>query len=120
MTSYICDHDYNSNTGCGILDPSIASFGPTFNEKGGGVFAMRWDSDSIDVWFFYRSAIPDDILEGLPDPTTWRTPSASLSSVGCPIDEYFTNHVLIFGENVLLPSLLTMADQYAQRHDPLR
>jgi len=96
--STICDHDYNSNQGCNIVDPSIASFGPVFDQKGGGVFVMKWDSDSMDVWFFYRSAIPDDILNGLPDPSTWRTPSASLSSLRCPIDSYFWDHVLIFGQ----------------------
>lgn len=96
--STTCDHNYLSNTGCGIVDPSIASFGPAFNELGGGVYAMKWDSQSIDVWFFHRSAIPEDIINGLPDPSIWRTPSASLSGLGCPIDTYFRNHVLIFGE----------------------
>lgn len=94
--STTCDASINFNTGCGIVDQSIASFGPTFNEKGGGIYAMKWDSDSIDVWFFYRSAIPTDILEGLPNPGSWRLPSASLSSVGCPIDNYFRNQMIIF------------------------
>lgn len=95
--STTCDHDYMSNTGCGIVDPSIASFGEMFNAKGGGVYAMKWDSYSIDVWFFYRTAIPNDILTGLPNPGTWPLPSASLSGLGCPIDTYFRNHMLIFG-----------------------
>lgn len=94
--STICDHNYESNTGCGIVDQSIASFGPQFNAKGGGVYAMKWESSSIDVWFFYRSAIPDDIINGLPDPSGWPLPSASLSTLGCPIDQYFRNHMLIF------------------------
>lgn len=94
--STICDHGYMSNTGCGIVDPSIASFGAAFNAKGGGIYAMKWDSLSIDVWFFYRTAIPDDILADLPDPAGWPRPSASLSGLGCPIDNYFRNHMLIF------------------------
>lgn len=44
-----CDASINYNTGCGIVDQSIASFGETFNEKGGGVYAMKWDNISIDV-----------------------------------------------------------------------
>jgi len=44
-----CDASINYNTGCGIVDQSIASFGETFNEKGGGVYAMKWDELSIDV-----------------------------------------------------------------------
>jgi len=44
-----CDASINYNTGCGIVDQSIASFGETFNDKGGGVYAMKWDEVSIDV-----------------------------------------------------------------------
>ncbi|KAG8815053.1 hypothetical protein FRC18_001672 [Serendipita sp. 400] len=91
-----CDASVNYNKGCGIVDQSIASFGPTFNEKGGGVYAMKWDDMSIDVWFFYRSAIPRNILDGLPDPSAWPLPSASLSNVGCNIRKYFKNQMLIF------------------------
>ncbi|CCA72549.1 related to mixed-linked glucanase precursor MLG1 [Serendipita indica DSM 11827] len=91
-----CDASINYNKGCGIVDQSIASFGQTFNEKGGGIYAVKWDSDSIDVWFFYRSAIPSNILEGLPDPATWPLPSASLSRPGCDIDKYFKNNMIIF------------------------
>ncbi|KIM29503.1 glycoside hydrolase family 16 protein [Serendipita vermifera MAFF 305830] len=94
--STTCDATINYNTGCGIVDPSVASFGPTFNEKGGGIYAMKWDEISIDVWFFYRSAIPEDILEGTPNPASWRLPSASLSNLGCDIDRYFMNQMLIF------------------------
>ncbi|KAG8793056.1 hypothetical protein FRC16_011167 [Serendipita sp. 398] len=111
----ICDHAYNFNTGCGIVDPSIASFGATFNEKGGGVYAMKWDSNSIDVWFFYRVAVPDDINQGLPDPSRWPLPSASISSVGCPIDNYFRNHVFIFGR--YRSSILDIFDRRYHRYD---
>jgi len=57
---------------------------------------MKWDDDAISVWFFYRSAIPDDIIQGLPDPETWPLPSASLSGIDCPINQYFRNHQIIF------------------------
>jgi len=81
---------------------------------------MKWDDISIDIceysslrsfskisgWsiltilasgFFHRIAIPPDILQGLPDPTKWSTPSASLLGTGCPIDEHFRNHQLVLG-----------------------
>ena len=44
-----CDATINYNIGCGIVDASVASFGETFNAKGGGIYAMKWDSDSIDI-----------------------------------------------------------------------
>jgi len=47
--STTCDATVNYNTGCGIVDQSIASFGPAFNAKGGGIYAMKWDETSIDV-----------------------------------------------------------------------
>lgn len=118
-----CSYAYEYNTGCGISSPSIASFGEVFNEKGGGVYATKWDDYSIDICaycllntslpplfvssthsgigFFYRSAIPDDILDGIPDPSGWPLPDASLSGVGCPINDYFHNHNIIFGTSLL-------------------
>jgi len=91
-----CSFEYDANTACGIDSPSVASFGQVFDEKGGGVYAMMWDNLSISVWFFYRSAIPDDILGGLPDPETWPLPDAQLSGLACPINQYFHNHNIIF------------------------
>lgn len=88
----------NEVGGCGIVDWSRASYGPLFNALGGGVYAMRWDASAIDVWFFYRAAVPSDITLGAPDPTpdNWGTPSASLSNVGCDLDKYFVDHAIVF------------------------
>lgn len=88
----------NEVGGCGIVDWSRASYGPLFNALGGGVYAMRWDADSIDVWFFYRAAVPPDITLGAPNPTpeNWGAPSASLSNIGCDLDKYFVDHAIIF------------------------
>jgi hypothetical protein len=35
--------------GCGVIEWSQASYGPTFDAQGGGVFAMKWDKDGISV-----------------------------------------------------------------------
>ncbi|KZW02409.1 hypothetical protein EXIGLDRAFT_734537 [Exidia glandulosa HHB12029] len=88
----------NEVGGCGIVDWSRASYGPLFNALGGGVYAMRWDESAIDVWFFYRAAVPTDITLGAPDPTleNWGTPSASLSNTGCDLDKYFVDHAIVF------------------------
>ena len=87
----------NEVGGCGIVEWSQSSFGSAFNSFGGGVYAMRWDEDSIDVWFFYRATVPRDILEGHPDPTyaNWGLPSASMSSKGCDIKKHFRAHAII-------------------------
>jgi hypothetical protein len=56
-----CDATINYNTGCGIVDQSIASFGETFNEKGGGVYAMKWDQLSIDVCAYIALLVRDNL-----------------------------------------------------------
>jgi len=82
--------------GCGVTEWSRASYGPTFDAQGGGVFAMKWDQDGISVWNFYRVAIPQDILEGIPNPANWPNPTATLEPAGCNPLKYFKNHTIIF------------------------
>ncbi|VDB99648.1 unnamed protein product [Peniophora sp. CBMAI 1063] len=82
--------------GCGIIEWSQASYGPTFDAGGGGVFAMKWDVDGIAVWNFYRVAVPQDIINGEPDPSNWGTPVAQLAPDNCDIEKYFYNHNIIF------------------------
>lgn len=82
--------------GCGVIEWSQASYGPTFDAQGGGVFAMKWDQDGISVWNFYRVAVPEDIQEGFPNPATWPNPTATLEPTGCNPLEYFNNHTIIF------------------------
>ncbi|THH09182.1 hypothetical protein EW145_g2200 [Phellinidium pouzarii] len=91
-----CNALINSNSGCGITDWSRVSYGETFDAQGGGIYAMLWDETGIAVWYFYRVSIPKDILVGQPQPTTWTTPSASLSPGGCDPFQFFVNHSIIF------------------------
>ncbi|KAF9015185.1 concanavalin A-like lectin/glucanase domain-containing protein [Cyathus striatus] len=91
-----CDATIDDNAGCSITEWSRASYGPFFDSQGGGVFAMKWDNDSIGVWSFYRAAVPQDIVSGSPDPDNWGVPSAMLDSSQCNISQYFANHNIIF------------------------
>jgi len=91
-----CDGNINNNAGCGITEWSRASYGPFFDSRGGGVFAMKWDENSIAVWSFYRAAIPQDIIDGSPTPDTWGIPSAALDPSGCDPLKFFVNHSIIF------------------------
>lgn len=76
---------------------------------------MKWDDDGISVCElitqgrcytttelfvkgnFYRVAIPEDILEGIPDPSNWPNPTATLEPAGCNISNFFKDHQIIFG-----------------------
>ncbi|ETW74900.1 glycoside hydrolase family 16 protein [Heterobasidion irregulare TC 32-1] len=82
--------------GCGITEWSRASYGPTFDSQGGGVFAMKWDQDGIAVWGFYRVAVPQDVKDGSPNPANWGTPVAMLAPDNCDPLTYFVNHSIIF------------------------
>ena len=44
-----CDAALNSNSGCDVTEWSRASYGPLFDQSGGGVIAMKWDENGISV-----------------------------------------------------------------------
>jgi hypothetical protein len=91
-----CDGNLPGNAGCGITEWSKASYGPFFDSLGGGVFAMKWDDTGIDVYSFYRSAIPNDITTNSPNPANWGVPSASLAPDACDPLTFFVNHSIVF------------------------
>ncbi|KIK06982.1 glycoside hydrolase family 16 protein [Laccaria amethystina LaAM-08-1] len=91
-----CNSFINSNSGCCMTEWSRASYGPYFDSQGGGVFAMKWDENSIAVWSFYRVAIPEDVIDGTPNPSRWGAPSAVLEASDCNIGQFFANHSIIF------------------------
>jgi hypothetical protein len=91
-----CDTEYNSNSGCDVIEWSRASYGPYFEAQGGGVIAMKWDENDISVWSFFRAAIPADVTAGTPSPSSWGAPSAMLRNTQCDITKYFAWHVIVF------------------------
>ena len=129
-----CDALINNNAGCGITEWSRASYGPYFDSQSGGVFAMKWDLTGIAVcqfmslcvslWpdlgsgSFYRAAIPQDITQGLPDPSNWGEPVAALASTNCNISQYFANHSIVFGMSSRL--VHTFQAHFISRYHVLR
>jgi hypothetical protein len=73
------------------------SYGTPMNANGGGVYAMEWTSDYINVYFFPRDAIPDDITNENPDPSGWGTPTANFESQygDCDIDAHFPAQTIV-------------------------
>ncbi|KAH7915778.1 glycoside hydrolase family 16 protein [Hygrophoropsis aurantiaca] len=107
-----CNAFIDSNAGCGVTEWSRASYGPYFDSQGGGVFAMKWDADGIAVWSFYRAAIPQDIVQGEPNPSNWGQPVASLSPLACNITQSFANHSIVFVD-VLITVDITFCGDWA-------
>jgi len=117
-----CDTNYNSNSGCDVIEWSRASYGPYFEAQGGGVLAMKWDENDISVceqplisfvgfWSkekyigsFFRAAIPADVTAGTPSPSSWGAPSAMLRNTQCDITKYFAWHSIVFGASWFLVS----------------
>ena len=85
-----CRSGAQSNNGCGIK-ASSGSAGAPFNAGGGGVIVTLWDETELSFWMFARDKIPQDILDGCPDPDSWGTPTASWTNQSCDIQNAFRN-----------------------------
>ncbi|KAF8609286.1 WSC-domain-containing protein [Ceratobasidium sp. AG-I] len=113
----VCASKEGANAGCGFSDPDEASYGQGFNDAGGAVIAMEWQTSGIRIWRFGRNDIPAD-LQGdakKPNPNTWGTPVAGWSSSSCNIANEVKKHNIIFD--------ITLCggwagDQYAQSGCP--
>ena len=90
-----CYEGANENSGCAVSSIDVDSYGSTFNNEGGGVYAMEWTSQYIRTWFFKRASVPASIINGRPDPSTFGTPDANFEG-GCDIDSHFGNHQIVF------------------------
>ena len=92
MIGESCD----GGNGCSTQVGGPTSFGDGFNNNGGGIYAMEWTSDYINVYFFAHSNAPSDILGSAPDPTNWGTPTASfVGGSTCDIDANFQNNNIV-------------------------
>jgi hypothetical protein len=95
-TSNQDSYDCASGIGCSVKGQE-GSYGTPLNDNGGGVYAMDWTSAYINIYFFPRDAIPDDITNGNPDPSGWGTPTANFESQygDCDIDTSFPPQTIV-------------------------
>ncbi|KDN50266.1 hypothetical protein RSAG8_01602, partial [Rhizoctonia solani AG-8 WAC10335] len=96
VSSTNCAAYETSNLGCGQLSTLSNTYGKPFNDNGGGVYAMLWQSTGISVYFFPRNAIPSDISSEAPQPSTWGTPMANFPNTSCDPATYMKDHQIIF------------------------
>lgn len=54
------------------------------------MIATLFTEDEISIWFFPRAEIPDNILQGAPDRSTWGTPTATWPKSSCDIARMFS------------------------------
>ncbi|CAE6457920.1 unnamed protein product [Rhizoctonia solani] len=96
VSSTNCAAYETSNLGCGQLTTLSNTYGKPFNDNGGGVYAMLWQSTGISVYFFPRDTIPSDITSEAPQPSTWGIPIANFPNTSCDPATYMKNHQIIF------------------------
>ena len=89
-----CYNGTNSNAGCGVDGPTD-SFGEAYNAADGGIVAMEWRDAGIRMWQFGRDAVPEDITNKSPDPSTWGEASADFPNTDCSISSHFRNQSII-------------------------
>lgn len=92
----------NGNTGCPQTTVATNNYGTGLNSAGGGIYAMEWTSERIDVWWFARNGTMANQLSASSggaqsvDTSNFGTPTASfVGGSSCDIDSYFKNHNII-------------------------
>ncbi|EJT98851.1 hypothetical protein DACRYDRAFT_23984 [Dacryopinax primogenitus] len=93
---YNCAAEETNDSGCGLTDNTPNNFGEPFNNVGGGVFAMKWDSTGIAVYFWSRPNVPQDITSSLPNPASWPEPIGAWPASQCNPYQFFSQNVAIF------------------------
>ena len=85
----------NSYTGCAVTSNRLA--GADLNAVGGGVFAMLWTSQGMEMWTFERDAIPPSISNRSATPllAEFGAPVANFQG-SCNFDAHFRDQQMIF------------------------
>ena len=50
---------------------------------------MLWEDTELSFWMFARDEIPQDILDGSPEPESWNSPIARWTDQSCDIQNSF-------------------------------
>lgn len=90
-----CNANDNGNAGCGVKSVDQASYGPAFNNAGGGWYTMERTSTYIKFWFWERgsASVPSDISGGSSSINTsnWGEPTAFFPNTDCNIATSFSS-----------------------------
>ncbi|KAG8214261.1 hypothetical protein J3R82DRAFT_11073 [Butyriboletus roseoflavus] len=87
-----CDVYATGNTACGVLSSDPNSYGPNFNDQGGGWYAIERTSNFISVYFWERNSplVPNDVKYpgSSVDTDSWGTPTAYFPDTYCNFATY--------------------------------
>jgi hypothetical protein len=92
---WVNDPNQYSNAGCGIIG-TANSYGPPFNNQGGGVYAFEWTNTFMRSFYFPRNRIPADLVSDKPNPSSWGLPYAYFTlGTDCPPSKFKNNQIVI-------------------------
>ncbi|KAH8113075.1 concanavalin A-like lectin/glucanase domain-containing protein [Phellopilus nigrolimitatus] len=94
LISTDCFNQTEFNQGCIVQVPG-SSYGASFAQNGGGVYALNWNASGIFVWFFPRGSVPSDLSTDFPNPDGWGLPTAAYPTSSCDVSKYFSPQTLI-------------------------
>lgn len=99
-----CDQDANYGSGCTVIGGDA---GTVFNQNGGGVYIMAFETTGITIWYHRRSDIPTSLSSTASsiDTSALGTPVASYSSSSCDISKFFASQQMTLD--------ITMCGDYA-------
>ncbi|EIW80134.1 glycoside hydrolase family 16 protein [Coniophora puteana RWD-64-598 SS2] len=87
------------NTGCGTKYTKANSFGPDFNNAGGGWYAIVKTSTAISMYFWGRNdgSVPNEVRNPgqTVNPASWGTPSAYYPSTQCNFNTHIGSQNII-------------------------
>jgi hypothetical protein len=87
----------NAGDGCGVTTSMPNAYGDSFNNNGGGTYAMQWESSGIYVWFWPAGSVPSDVTSGQPVTGNWGLPVVAFNGgSGCTIDNFFSDQSIVF------------------------
>ncbi|KAH3755912.1 glycoside hydrolase family 16 protein [Pelomyxa schiedti] len=93
---YVYASDQYSNQGCGIVTSESYTFGTPFNQKGGGVYALVWNSTGIASYFWLHNSVPSDLKSDQPNPNSWGTPYAYfMLGSNCASNHFYDQSIII-------------------------
>ncbi|KAG1788675.1 2 beta-glucan [Suillus plorans] len=83
----------NGNAGCGVKINDNKSYGPQFNNNGGGWYAIEKRSTYIKIFFWERTSgsVPSDVKSpgSSIDTSHWGTPAAYFPDTYCNLSTHF-------------------------------
>ncbi|KAM7186686.1 putative mixed-linked glucanase, partial [Rhypophila sp. PSN 637] len=78
------------NEGCSVTETN----GQWGNPEG-GVYAVEWTERALKVWSWPVNSIPQDIVDGTPDPSSWQNPHFFLNENTCDVPRAFKDMRLV-------------------------